>query len=381
VARLSHVSADKLLSIYNDHALPLKFRNIESGSFLIWIFLYRLIMNTTIDLNTEKNAMLDFIQTRWEPVEHIKDIIDLVVERSKKESRHHFNGIDFSLAINALHDARAIAIETQKLDIDEKEHARYADAIIHQLNAFSHMGGLYDPAVRQGWDYDHQCKQVLKYVLKQYPEFSKALPNGWASTSQAFNENYSQNGHDWGKNRESYMGNKQDIGLSPHFSDRMAQPQVLTDWKSHGRSPIYSLVSAIYGYASSLCRHNTTLTMIAEVTAWDEQQDGFTFSAKGEFKNEVLSLMHSHTKPSTSPAEFEAMIAHSRAFKQLPKTEKEAIKAANMEDVMRLFDKDGIAQMDKENENERQHIHALARRALQLPLCVEKSPSADVDFT
>jgi hypothetical protein len=101
---------------------------------------------------------------------------------------------------------------------------------------------------------------------------------------------------------------------------------VIINWKSHGRSPVHSLISAIYGYAVPLFRHNTTLAMTAEVCAWVDRQGGFTFSAAGEFKNEVLGLMHAEAKPSMSQSEFEAMVAHSRVFKQLPDAKRKAIK-------------------------------------------------------
>jgi hypothetical protein len=52
-----------------------------------------------------------------------------------------------------------------------------------------------------------------------------------------------------------------------------------------------------------------------------------------------------------------------------------------MEDVMSLFDKDGIGQMDKENEDKRSHIYALTKSVLQLPLRGSRSPSTDVNFT
>ncbi len=337
-------------------------------------------MTNTIDLNTEKNAMLEFIQQRWAPNDYMKPVIDMIVDCAMKDSMHQFNGIDLSLAINALHEARVSAIEAEEMDVDKKDHVRYADAIIHQLSAFSSMAGLYDPAVRQGWDYDHQCKQVLKSVLKQHPEFAKAQPKDWASTSRDFDDEAIER-YDWEENRESYRGNKEEIGLSLHIADRLAQPQVIKDWKSHGRSPLYSLVSGVYGYAASVFRHNTTVSMIAEVTQWAEQQGGFTFCAKGTFENEVLSLMHTQTKPSTIPAEFEAMVAHSREFRLLPESEKAAIRDENMKQVMQLFDVAGIARMDKENEDERIRVNEVVKNALSLPSRSAPSSSLDVELT
>jgi hypothetical protein len=297
------------------------------------------VFKPDLSISEEIQAVVDFISEQWEPIENLHAVVSGIQKAAFHDGRASFDALDAGTFISEIQRRRVSLLQALHDDPVEKDNAPYYDALIRVLTNISTELSNYAGAglnVDGKWDFPKQVSAAKIAAGRISPSLANVVPRGWAAYKAKYPDCDGVDDYKPEEARDLFKGSDIENHRTAAFVEQLSLHNL--QWSvGHGRSPQYTLISAIYAHFSLIADKIATHDLMAgidKLADWDLPALTFEtpdLDAKGSV---MLGLLCKHVAAPYTRDEYEDCVKSTIEFNAKPKAERDAIIKANSDRMM-----------------------------------------------